>query len=46
MANERMVNDMYKWNTRPIIRWMDDTANDLKAMKINNWIRCIEKRKI
>ena len=42
---ERMVKKVYKWNLinmkskgRPIIRCQNDTVNDLKVMKVKNWI--------
>jgi hypothetical protein len=30
---------------RPKNRWEDDTINDIKELKINNWTSCIQDRK-
>ncbi|PSN52076.1 hypothetical protein C0J52_03905 [Blattella germanica] len=42
---------MYKWKPiasrtsgRPKNRWEDDIMNDIKRLKINNWISVIQNR--
>ena len=43
---------VYKWQAmsvrtegRPKNRWEDDIRNDMKKLKIKNWISCIQDRK-
>jgi hypothetical protein len=51
MPEERMVKRVYKWKpllTRPIgrpkNRQENDIRNDMKKLKIKNWISCIQDR--
>jgi len=51
MPEERMVKHVYKWKLmsirpqgRPKNRWDDDVRNDMKKLKIKNWINCIQDR--
>ena len=51
MSEERMVKKVYKWKpklTRPLgrpkNRWEDDIRDDMKKLKIKNWISCIQDR--
>ena len=51
MPKERMVKKVYKWKPmsirpqgRPKNRWADDIRNDMKELKIKNWISCIQDR--
>jgi len=52
MPEERMVKKkVYKWKPmsirpqgRPKNGWEDDIRNDMKKLKIKNWIRCIQDR--
>jgi len=51
MPEERMVKEVYKWKPMPIRpqgrpknRWEDDTRNDIRKLKIKNWICCIQNR--
>ena len=48
---ERMVKKVYNWKPmsirlqgRPNNRWEDDIRNDMKKLKIKNWISCIQDR--
>ena len=45
MSEDRMVKKVYKWKPmlrrplgRPKNRWEDDIRNDMKKLKIKNWI--------
>ena len=51
MPEERMVKQVYKWKPmsirpqgRPKNRWEDDIRNDMKKLKIKNWISFIQDR--
>jgi hypothetical protein len=51
MLEERMVKKAYEWKPmlirplwRPKNRWEDDIRNDMKKLKIKNWISCIQDR--
>jgi hypothetical protein len=51
MPEERMVTKVYKWEpmlTRPLgrpkNRWKKNIINDMKKLKIKNWISCIQDR--
>jgi len=51
MPEERMVEKVHKWKPmsirpqgRPKNRWQDDIRNDMKKLKIKNWISCIQDR--
>jgi hypothetical protein len=51
MPEERMVKKVHKWkptSIRPLGRpkngWEDDIRNDMKKLKIKNWISCIQDR--
>ena len=51
MSEERIVKKAYKWKLmskapqrRPKNRWENDIRNDMKKLKINNWISCIQNR--
>jgi hypothetical protein len=54
ISNARRENGkkkVYKWKPmfrrpigRPKNRWEDDIRNDLKKLKIKNWINCIQDR--
>jgi hypothetical protein len=51
MPEERMVKIVCKWKLmlrrplgRPRNRWEDDIRNDMKKLKIKNWINCIQDR--
>jgi len=51
ITEERMVKKVYKWKPmsirpqgRPKNRWEDDIRNDMKKLKIKNWISCIQGR--
>ena len=51
MPEERMVKKVYKWKSmltrqlgRPKNRWEDDVRNDMKKLKIKNWISRIQDR--
>ena len=51
MPEDRMVKKVYKWKpilTRPLgrpkNRWEDDIRKDMKDMKFENWISCIQDR--
>jgi len=51
MQEERMVKKVHKWklmSIRPLGRpkngWKDDIRNDMKKLKIKNWISCIQDR--
>ena len=37
-----METDVNKTIRRPKNRWEDDIRNDVKKLKINNWINCIQ----
>ena len=46
-----MVKNVYKWKPmsirpqgKPQNRWEEDIRNDMKKLKINNWISCIQYR--
>ncbi|PSN40801.1 hypothetical protein C0J52_23254, partial [Blattella germanica] len=52
MQEDRITKRMYKWKTiasrtsgRPKNRWEDDIMNDIKRLKINNWISEVQNRK-
>ena len=51
MAEERMAKKVCKWKPmsirtqgRPKNRWEDNLRNDMKTLKIKNWISCIQVR--
>ena len=51
MPEERMVKQVHKWKPmsirpkgRPKNRWEDGIRNDMKKLKIENWISCIQYR--
>ena len=48
MQVQRLVKKIYKWKPianrrlgRPKNRWEDDILNDLKLVKVNNWMKLI-----
>ena len=50
-AGRQNVKEVYKWKPmsirpkgRPKSRWEDDIRNDMKKLKIKNWISCIQDR--
>ena len=52
MEDQRLVKKIRKWKPidnkrlgRPKNTWEDDVLNDLKLMKVNNWIKIIGNRK-
>ncbi|PSN44287.1 hypothetical protein C0J52_12963 [Blattella germanica] len=52
MQENRITKRMYKWKLlasrssgRPKNRWEDDIMNDIKRLKINNWISEVQNRK-
>ncbi|PSN35653.1 hypothetical protein C0J52_18075 [Blattella germanica] len=52
MQEDRITKIMYKWKPiasrtsgRPKNRWEDDIMNDIKKLKINNWISEVQNRK-
>ncbi|PSN58367.1 hypothetical protein C0J52_12999 [Blattella germanica] len=49
MQEDRITKIMYKWKPiasrssgRPKNRWEDDIINDIKRLKINNWITKVQ----
>jgi hypothetical protein len=51
MPEDRIIKKVHKWKPmsirpqgRPKNRWEDDTRNDMKKLKIKNWISCIQDR--
>ena len=51
MPEERIVKKVYKWiptsirtQGRPKNRWEGDVSNDMKTLKIKDWISCIQDR--
>ncbi|PSN43362.1 hypothetical protein C0J52_15560 [Blattella germanica] len=51
MKEDRITKRMYKWKSiasrtsgRPKNRWEDDIMNDIKRLKINNWISEVQYR--
>jgi hypothetical protein len=51
MPEERMIKKVYKWKpmlrrslVRPKNRWKNGIRNDMKRLKIKNWINCIQDR--
>jgi len=45
MAEERMVKKVYKWkpmSVRPLGRPKKRWGNDMKKLKIKNWVSCIK----
>ncbi|PSN52346.1 hypothetical protein C0J52_18094 [Blattella germanica] len=52
MSEDRIVKKLFQWKPlrtrcqgRPKIRWEDDVIEDLKRMKVKNWISCVHDRK-
>ena len=52
MQDQRLAKNIYKWRPianrrlgRPKNRWEDDVLNDLKLMKVNNWMKLVQNRK-
>ncbi|PSN44284.1 hypothetical protein C0J52_12965 [Blattella germanica] len=52
MSEDRIVKKLFQWKPlttrcqgRPKIRWEDDVIEDLKKMKVKNWISCVHDRK-
>ncbi|PSN56216.1 hypothetical protein C0J52_01430 [Blattella germanica] len=50
-ARDRITKGMYKWKPiaarssgRPKNRWEDDIMNNIKRLKINNWISEVQNR--
>ncbi|PSN30977.1 hypothetical protein C0J52_24736 [Blattella germanica] len=51
MQGGRITKRIYKWKPiasrtsgRPKNRWEDDIMNDIKRLKINNWICVVQNR--
>jgi hypothetical protein len=51
ILEDRIVKIVYRWKSmltrplgRPKNRWEDDIRNDMKKLKIKNWISCIQDR--
>ncbi|PSN40742.1 hypothetical protein C0J52_24303 [Blattella germanica] len=51
MQEDRITKRMHKWKPiasrtsgRPKNRWEDDIMNDIKMLKINNWISEVQNR--
>ncbi|PSN52566.1 hypothetical protein C0J52_13073 [Blattella germanica] len=53
MQEDRITKIMYKWKPiasrtytygRPKNRWEDDIMNEIKRLKINNWISVVQNR--
>ncbi|PSN49965.1 hypothetical protein C0J52_08777, partial [Blattella germanica] len=49
MSEDRIVKKLFQWKPlttrcqgRPKIRWEDDVIEDLKKMKVKNWISCVQ----
>jgi hypothetical protein len=52
MEDTKLVNKIANWNPigirttgRPTNRWRDEEINDLKKIKLRNWIQLIKSRK-
>ena len=53
MDDEKMTKKLYKWKPltskyigRHKIRWEDDVVNDIRLMKLRNWNKCVQDRKV
>ncbi|PSN42329.1 hypothetical protein C0J52_20130 [Blattella germanica] len=52
MSEHRIVKKLFQWKPlttrcqgRPKIRWENDVIEDLKKIKVKNWISCVHDRK-